>query len=150
MGDEDFVSILVPKDRVMDIYQLIAGKPAAPTDTANSMVARQEPPSSGNPTTDSAIVARAYRESSPKMRQFFELLAARPDEWVAIDDIRESLSLEVRQLPGQLGAFQRRWQGRLKQSGKWPFDAEWSDVTGTWRWAYRMPQVNADLIKSLS
>jgi len=62
-----------------------------------------------------------------------------------MDENRETLGLGVHELLGILGAFQRRWQGRYRQSGRWPFDAD--DAPGVWR--YRMPTVNAELITSL-
>jgi hypothetical protein len=148
MGEEEFVSIMVPKDRVLDVYRyLTQGSllPDATDPTAMSSVAISD-----EPVIDPAVVSRAYRESPPAMKQLFELLAAHPDEWRGIDEIRAEMGLKMHQLPGVLGAFQRRWKGRYKQAGKWPFDAEWTDATGSWTWRYRMPKANADLIRSLS
>ena len=149
MGDEEFVSVLVPKARVLDVYQFLTVKQSDATDATDVEITPQEP-TSGLPMTDPAVVGRAYRESPPAMKQFLELLAARPGEWVKIDELRDEMGLKKHQLPGVLGAFSRRWQGRYKQAGKWPFDAEWSDATGEWTWRYLMPQVNADLIRSLA
>jgi hypothetical protein len=79
------------------------------------------------------------------MRRFLELLAAHPDEWLSIDEVREELGMKTHQLPGVLGAFQRRWQGRYRLPGRLPFGADDADDGRR----YRMPKENAELIASL-
>ena len=136
MTDEEFISVPVPKSQVLAVYRFltgVAGPVMAAARTGDGLV------------TDPAIVTRAYLESPPAMKRFLGLLAAHPDEWLTISEVRDALGFKLHQLPGILGAFQRRWQGRYRQSGRWPFDAD--DATGVWR--YRMPAVNAELIASL-
>ena len=40
-----------------------------------------------------------------------------------MDENRETLGLGVHELLGILGAFQRRWRGRYRQTGPLPFEA---------------------------
>ena len=136
MTDEEFINVPVPRSQVLAVYRFlsqVAGPVLTPAGTGDGLV------------TDAAIVTRAYLESPPAMKRFMELLAAHPDEWLTISEVREALGFKLHQLPGILGAFQRRWQGRYRQAGRWPFDAD--DATGVWR--YRMPKVNAQMITSL-
>ena len=136
MTDEEFINVPVPRSQVLAVYRFlsgVAGPAMAPARTGDGLV------------TDAAIVTRAYLESPPAMKRFQGLLAAHPDAWLTISEVRDALGFKLHQLPGILGAFQRRWQGRYRQSGRWPFDAD--VATGVWR--YRMPKENAEVITSL-
>ena len=138
MSDEEYVSILVPKSRVMDIYAFLS------QDTTDG----PEPPApSDEPATDADLIRRAYEESPDAMREFLELLAANPDEWLSIEDAREALHMKAKyQLPGVLGAFQRRWQRQYGQAGRGPFVVNDADEVQR----YRMPKENAMLVASLA
>jgi hypothetical protein len=96
------------------------------------------------PETFSAIVKQAYEESSPDTKRFLDLLAAHPDQWLSIGEIRDELGMDVHQLPGVLSTFPRRWRGRYHQSGPLPFDV---DGKGRRR-SYRMGKEVAELIVS--
>jgi hypothetical protein len=125
--DEEFVLIPVPKSRVLEVYRLLGG--AAP-------VGRQ---------ADPAIIGKSYEESSAPMKAFLDLLAAHPDQWLDIPTIRDTLGMDVHQLPGVLSTFPRRWRGRYRQSGPLPFEVEGKGS----RRRYRMRQKTAELITSL-
>src|SRR3954454_9367894 len=134
-----FVNVPVPEDRVLEVMEFLT-RARRPEGDARPSADQMQPASQGAIVTDPDVVGRAYRESPPAMKQFFELLAKQPDDWVAIDELRAAMGLKTHALPGVLGAFQRRWKGHYKQGGRWPFDAEWSDATESWTWRYRMPK----------
>lgn len=127
MKKEEFVLVPVPKDRVMEVYRLLG---AAPPEEEMA---------------DSAVIKKAYMESSAPMKAFLDLLAAHPDEWLTIEEIREELGMKTHQLPGVLSTFPRRWRGRYRQSSPLPFDVEGK---GSQR-RYRMGQEVAELISSV-
>ena len=126
MKNEEFVLIPVPKSRVMEVYRLLGV--AAPAE----------------PMADPAVIKKAYEESSPAMKTFLDLLAAHPDEWLTIEEVRDALGMDVHQLPGVLSTFPRRWRGRYRQAGPLPFEMEGKGS----RRRYRMGQEVAELIAS--
>lgn len=122
MGQE-FISIPVPRDRVQEVYELLArpkspsdGEPAGPVASVLPIAA------------DSATVERAYRESPPAMRLVFEYLASKPGVKIPMTELASNIARHPHQVAGVLGAFGRRWKGRY-HGGKntpWPFEARWS------------------------
>ena len=130
MAEDPWVTVAVPASLVCDVYRLVLGAAT--------------PPSSG--ASDRDIIARAYVESSAPTKALLRLLAAHPDAWLTIDEIRENLGLGVHELPGVLSTFPRRWRGRYKQSGPMPYDVD--DAGGRKR--YRMGKETAELIRSLA
>src|SRR5512137_1110839 len=93
MGEGEFVSILVPRDRVLDVYRYLTQ--GSPMPDATDPTAILPVATSDEPVTDPVVVSRAYRESPPAMKQFFELLAAQPDEWRGIDELRAEMGLKM-------------------------------------------------------
>mgnify|MGYP001814342292 CR=1 FL=1 len=128
MKSEEFVLVPVPKNRVLEVYRLLGGD-AAPIE----------------PEAFTAIVKLAYEESSHDTKRFLDLLAAHPDEWLSIGEIRDELGMDVHQLPGVLSTFPRRWRGRYHQAGPLPFEV---DGKGNRR-SYRMGKKVAELLTSL-
>jgi hypothetical protein len=128
MKSEEFVLVPVPKSRVLEVYRLLGGD-AAPVE----------------PEAFEAIVTQAYEDSEEGMKAFLELLAAHPDEWLGIQDIREELGMDVHVLPGVLSSFPRRWRNRYHQSGPLPYDQDRKAGQSQ----YRMRKKVAELITSL-
>ena len=128
MKNEEFVLVPVPKSRVLEVYRLLGGD-AAPVE----------------PEAFNAIVKQAYEDSEEGMKSFLDLLAANPDEWRGIKQIREELDMDVHELPGVLSSFPRRWRNRYHQSGPLPYEQE--RKAGQSR--YRMRKNVAELITSL-
>ena len=128
MKNEEFVLIPVPKSRVMEVYRVLGTKPPA------------------EPMADTAIVTKAYEESSPAMKAFLDLLATHPGEWLSIEVVRDELEMDVHQLPGVLSTFPRRWRGRYRQTTALPFEVAGK---GSQR-RYRVAQEIAALITSLA
>ena len=94
---------------------------------------------------EEAVVTHAYDDSEEGMKAFLDLLAANPDEWLGIKDVREQLGMDVHVLPGVLSSFPRRWRNRYHQSGPLPYEQE--RKAGQSR--YRMRNEVAELIRSL-
>ena len=107
MKSEEFVLVPVPKDRVLEVYRLLGGD-AAPVE----------------PEAFEAVVKLAYEDSEAGMKAVLDLLAAHPDEWLGIKEIRDELGMDVHVLPGVLSSFPRRWRNRYHQSGPLPYEQE--------------------------
>ena len=135
----------VPEDRLQEVYAVL-GRPRGEEGAAGS--APSAPPSpggDGDSSLDSALIARAYRESSPAMAKFLDYLADHPDETISSVTLAEHMELTWNQLAGVLGAFGRRWKNRYQQQGKWFFGAYWNYAQGNQD--YTMPSAVADVIK---
>ena len=128
MKSEEFVLVPVPKSRVLEVYRLLGGD-AAPVE----------------PEAFAATVKQAYEDSEVRLKAFLDLLAAHPDEWLSIEEIRQELGMAVHELPGVLSSFPRRWRGRYHQSGPLPYEQEGR----AGRSRYRIGKKVAELITSL-
>lgn len=144
VGDDEWVSILVPRSRVREFYQRILEQPPAATVHvyATGPAPRQDSDTAGT-------VRLVYLESPAPLQRFFELLASRLDEWVSTDDVMKATGLTSRQWPQQLSALARRGKTRYKrQRGAWPFQGEKTYESGKQTWRYRMPGEYAEIIRS--
>ena len=150
MGDEEWVSILVPRSRVREFYRLVLETPAV-TGEGDVRAILAGPSSVNDLTTTADTVRRAYLESPPPLRRFLDLLASRPDEWVTTEEVMEATGLTPRQWPQQLSALARRGRTRYgRQRGAWPFQGEKSYEAGKQTWRYLMPTEYADVIRALA
>jgi hypothetical protein len=135
--DEEFVTVLVPKSRVLDVYALLgAGRGASQAEAPTPSAAGGQ---AG--TYDRALVERAYRESSPKMKLLFDELANHPTERIRSTELAAAIGYDRSQLAGVLGAFGRRWKNRYRNEGPWPFKAEWDG-----QWTYWMEAEEAQMV----
>ncbi len=140
----DYVMVPVPPDRVLEVYALLAT--AQSNEDSHEVPASEFAPAAG-PATDRAVIERAYRESSEKMKGFFNYLADRPDEAISTEEVGQSIDYTWNQVAGMLGAFGRRWEHRYKEAGSW-------FVKGAWNYEenhmdYRMPAAAAKIIKEI-
>lgn len=102
----EYVSVPVPTDRLQEVYELLAARPA--TNTA-------APLPDG---WDQNGIRLFYIESSPNARKFLEYLAARPGVEVSAAEFGQHLGLDSRALGGMLSSLYRRSANRYKR--EWP------------------------------
>ena len=124
---DEFVSVLVPKRRVLEVYALLGKERGSVPPIAGG----GDDDGSGAPGAplvwkrpDRAVVVRAYRESSPKMKLLFEFLADNPGRHVPGEELGAGIGYTRAQLAGVFGAFGRRWKNRYKNPGNWPIRAD--------------------------
>lgn len=142
MSNDDLVTVQVPRSRLLEVYALL-GRPQAADQEADSVTEETGGPS----VWPDALVARAYRESSPKMKAFLDYLADRPDARLKAAELADAVGYKPHQFAGLLGAFGRRTKNRYRNpGGHWFFGAEWS--SDEWSWIYWMPVEVAEVIKS--
>ena len=103
---EQFVLVPVPADKVLAVYRFLGTEPPA------------------EPMADPAVIKKAYEESSPDTKRFLDLLAAHPDEWLTIGEVRDELGLGVHELAGVLSTLPRRWRNRYHQTAPMPYEVE--------------------------
>ena len=121
---EQFVLVPVPADKVLAVYRFLGTEPPV------------------EPMAEAAVIEKAYEESSPDTMRFLDLLAAHPDEWLTIGEVREELGLGVHELAGVLSTLPRRWRNRYHQTAPLPYEVEGK---GSER-RYRMGQEMASLV----
>jgi hypothetical protein len=140
----DFTMVPVPPDRVLEVYALLSRvssetvEPEPPVGAAESSLATGR-------ATDASVIARAYRESSPKMKAFLDYLADRPEQKISTEEVGNAIGYSWNQVAGMLGAFGRRWEHRYKAAGDWFFPGGWN--YGENHLDYRMPGAAAAIIK---
>lgn len=150
-GNDEMVSVMVPRRLVTQVYGLIsrldAGLPVedvAPTPTT--------PASNGDSTSDwtDKLLRRMVEESPPAMRDILGLLASRPGESLGAEDLAKAIKANKdanwNTIAGTLGAFGRRVKSRYK-SDQWPFAAKYEHSHDGVR--YRMTAPMAARIKKL-
>lgn len=148
---QDFINIPVPRDRVQDVYELLAriaiDKPAQ---------ARQSGRVNGTIEWPEDLLMRAYRESPPAMKVVFDYLASHADKAATSEMLKNAIASVLKkpgykrdQLAGVLGAFGRRWKNRYRRGGRadgaWPFAATWNGDLGMYE--YRMSGDVAEVMR---
>ena len=128
MKDEELVAVMVPRNRLTEVYALLGTEQPV------------------EPMADPAVIEKAYVESSPDTKRFLDLLAAHPGEWLTIGEARDELGLGVHELAGVLSTLPRRWRNRYHQTAPLPYEQE---GTGSQR-RYMMRKEVAELITSLT
>lgn len=141
----NLVMVPVPEDRVMEVYALLARAKGAVDQQPSAIAAATE--AEAAPSTDEALIARAYRESPPAMQRFLDYLVDRPGEWVSSRAAGKEIGLGWNQVAGVLGAFGRRWHNRYQQpKNRFFFDHRWNHEKN--HQDYRMPESAAEVIKA--
>jgi hypothetical protein len=111
----DMVSVPVPVDRLQEVYELLAKRPAAPPFAQET--------EDGYPYGWSrALIDRMFVESSSAMRRILCSVAEKSPGWITTGQIAEASDLTARQVVASLGPFEKRVRGRYKMS-EWPFAA---------------------------
>lgn len=111
----EVVNIPVPVDRLQEVYELLARRPAGPS----AVHVTDEGYPSG---WSQALADRMFVESSSAMRRILCAVAHGSPGWVTTGDIAEASELSVRQVIASLGPFEKRVRGRYGMN-EWPFAA---------------------------
>lgn len=119
------VTVTVPEENVADLLRHAA---ALIEGDADERIQWTDPEVNGGGGTrwgfGRAAVRKAYQGgTSDYWRPFLEYLASRPDEWVTSEEAAEAVGLDISQLPGMLGAAERRCRQRP------PYEKQW-DASG--------------------
>jgi len=142
---EDLVPVLVPKDRVLDVYAFLS-RPVAPRpDGGHTSEGDRGDDARGLVPWPPETLERAYRESSPAMKKFLDHLADNPGRAVPIVELGEVVGYTPHQLAGTLGAAGRRITNRYKL--RWPFAWEKRPEDGIYY--YTMGEEDAAVIRGL-
>jgi hypothetical protein len=139
---QEFISIPVPKDRVQEVYELLAQQ-KAPQSTPPAEDAPSVPV---EPASDLALAARAYRESPPVMKAVFGYLANNADRDVLMTELATAVGSEPKRMAGVFGAFGHRFNKRYG-GATWPFHAGWDWDKNMM--SYRMSSKIAELVRDL-
>ena len=150
-GNDEMVSVMVPRRLVTQIYGLIARLDAG---LPLELLPPSPPPSvsEANSTSDwtERLLRRMIEESPPAMRDILGLLASRPGESLSAEDLAKSIKAKKdanwNTIAGTLGAFGRRVKNRYK-SDQWPFAAKYEHAHRSVR--YRMTAPMATRIKKI-
>jgi hypothetical protein len=142
---DDLVPVLVPKARVLDVYEFLS-RPVEPREDGSHL---SEEVSGGSVRGlvpwPPEMLERAYRESSAAMKRFFDHLADNPGRAVPIGELGDAVGYSPHQLAGTLGAAGRRITNRYKL--RWPFAWERRPEDGIYY--YTMNDQDAAIIRSV-
>lgn len=140
---EDLVSVLVPREHVLDVYAYIAQ--LTDRGVAASNGAKAPSPAEWEPE----LLRRMFVESPPAMQDILNALAARPNEWLTAVDLAKSIrhkpDADANTVAGTLGAFRRRCRNRYGRAD-WPFSSQWDHVRS--RFLYSMTSEVAAEVRS--
>ncbi|HSK46962.1 MAG TPA: hypothetical protein VLA05_03040 [Coriobacteriia bacterium] len=111
----DMVNVPVPVDRLQEVYEVLARRPAGP-----AIVQESE---DGYPHGwSAALIDRMFVESSSAMRRILRSVAQKSPGWITTGQIADASGLTARQVVASLGPFEKRVRGRYGMS-EWPFAA---------------------------
>jgi hypothetical protein len=137
----EFIMVPVPRERVQDVYRLLAAEPTQSATVAGAIARDDE----GVPWSDGEI-ARAYRESPERMKRFLDYLVSVAGQPATAGETAKAVGYSRQQQAGMLGAFGHRVKGRYGRS-TWFFDASWSDQHHAW--IYTMGDAAAQVLRDL-
>ena len=120
-ANSELVSILVPREYVLQIYHFVATLNGAPPQVT-------EPPA---PAWSPDLLRRQFDESPNIIKRFQKILANRPGQRFLTSDMASQLKAAKgsKTIAGALGAFGRRSKNRYKMED-WPFQHEWNHAEG--------------------
>lgn len=110
----DMVHVPVPVDRLQEVYEVLARRPAASV----THVSEGGYPNGWN----QVLIDRMFVESSRAMRSILCALAHKSPGWVTTRQIAEASGLTARQVVASLGPFDKRCRGRYGMAER-PFAA---------------------------
>jgi len=111
----DMVSVPVPVDRLQEVYEVLARRPAGPSGIQET--------DDGYPYGwTGSLIDRMFVESSSAMRRILCSVAHKAPGWITTGEIADACGLTARQVVASLGPFEKRVRGRYGMS-EWPFAA---------------------------
>lgn len=153
----EFISVMVPANRVMEVYAYLAKAPQTATQDNAGI---SEPNYSSDvhqyfrlpESTDwpESLLRRTYRESSPAMKAVLDVLIEKAGTTVHSHELVAALSKQRGKqcnhlhLAGTIGAFGRRVANRYQRSD-WPMYSFWDSAANEVQ--YRMSPVVAAKMK---
>jgi hypothetical protein len=147
MADQ-FVSVPVPVDRVVEVYRLLASPPSGMSkpETVKSIQSGEDWTWLVEHTNEKAdwpikVIHRAVTESNTGQRAFLKYLAEHPGESLTTQQAAEALKVERKDIAGALSGLSRRAKSRYGQTG-WFFAAQWDGA----QFSYCMDQREADAV----
>jgi len=134
----EFIMVPVPRERVQEVYRLLAQEPAAA-----GVAGAPETPAAPGSWTEAEIVT-AYRESSEKMKVFLDCLASSPGQSFTSAETAKAVGYTRSQQAGMLGAFGHRAKRRYGKP-TWFMTYTWSGERG--EFVYTMDLAAAKVIR---
>ncbi len=142
---DDFVPVLVPKARVLDVYEFLSRSVKPPQDDGPTAEELRGEAARGLVPWPPETLERAYRESSPAMKRFLDHLSDNPGRAVPIGELGDAMGYKPHQVAGTLGAAGRRITNRYKL--RWPFAWEKRPEDGIYY--YTMNEEDAAVIRGV-
>ena len=136
----DTVLVPVPVDRLQDVYEVLAKRPAGPL---VAHVTDEGYPHGWN----RVLIDRMFVESSSAMRRILCSVARKAPGWITTSGIADGSELTARQVVASLGPFGKRVRGRYGMN-EWPFVAR--DFVDEGIMKYSMSPVVASRILELA
>jgi hypothetical protein len=147
MTDENgaLVSVMVPRKHLAAVYGLIA---TLENPASGSGEAPTSPTAEAEDEWTEDLIRRQYLESPPTIKEFQQLLARNPGQWLSTSNIADELNAAngSKTIAGALGAYGRRTTNRYKMTS-WPFENRWIHDEG--QQSYCMNPEIAKLIRGL-
>lgn len=136
--NSDFVSVLVPKLHLKQVYGFLATLGDEPA---------KSPSEEGRPWSPE-LIRRQFEESQDTIKRLQKILANKPGERFLTSDLASQLKAHKgsKTIAGALGAYGRRVANRYDMTS-WPFDATWEHAEG--QMSYCMRTDVADIINGL-
>ena len=153
---EEFVSVMVPREHVADVYVHLGkllGAATARTGEQSDRLTDAESQAGTDPSDDRVrewgadLVRRSWAESPRSMLLVLRHLAEAADQWIPIDKLARVAYPDTgsrQQLAGALGAWGHRCSSRYGAE-TWPFEAKWNPVAQLLE--YRMTEHFAELYR---
>lgn len=124
----EFIMVPVPRERVQEVYRLLAADPIPAGATSVETGAAE-----ARPWSDAEVV-RAYKDSAAKMKLFLDYLASVAGKPVTPEETASAVGYTRHQQAGMLGAFGHRVKRRYGRS-TWFFEYKWSDERAEWTYS---------------
>lgn len=137
----EFILVPVPRERVQEVYRLLAQEPAPA-----GVVGAQETPAAQPGSWTEADIVTAYRESPEKMKLFLDYLASSPGQSFTSAETANAVGYTRQQQAGMLGAFGHRAKRRYGRSS-WFITYLWSGERSAF--VYSMDLHAAKVIRDL-
>ena len=142
---EDLVQVLVPKSRLLDVYELLSRPVGSRQDGSDISKEVPEEDAPGQAAWPPEMLERHYRRSSPPLKRFLDHLADNPGRAVPIGELDEAVGYKPHQTAGMLSAASRRVSNRYGLKHPWVAGKRRDDGAK----CYTMNEEDAAVVRSL-